>query len=63
MIDTLLSPTALADYLDVPVATVYRWNYVGSGPPVLHIGRHVRYRSGDVQKWLGQQTTGQAQTS
>jgi excisionase family DNA binding protein len=55
MTDTLLSPTALATYLDVPVSTVYRWNYIGSGPPLLHVGRHVRYRAAEVETWLAAQ--------
>ena len=52
MADTLLSPTALASYLGVPLSTIYRWNYIGSGPPVHHIGRHVRYRPAEVEMWL-----------
>jgi excisionase family DNA binding protein len=49
---TLLSPASLAKYLDVPVATIYAWNYHGTGPRVLHVGRHVRYRQSDVDAWL-----------
>jgi excisionase family DNA binding protein len=49
---TLLSPAALAAYLDVPVSTCYAWNYHGTGPKVLHVGRHVRYRRSDVETWL-----------
>jgi hypothetical protein len=30
--DTLLSPQQLADYLGVPVATVYRWRHESTGP-------------------------------
>lgn len=48
----LLSPQDLADYLDVPVATVYRWNTHGKGPTVVKVGRHVRYRRSDVVDWL-----------
>lgn len=50
--ETLLSPIDLAEYLGVPISTIYRWNYVGSGPPLLRIGRHIRYRTTDVEKWL-----------
>ncbi len=51
----LLSVEQLAELLGVPVATVYRWNYLGTGPQRLAIGRHVRYRLSDVEAWLRDQ--------
>lgn len=45
-------PQTLAEYLNVPVATVYKWRYEGTGPPGIKVGRHVRYRRGDVEAWL-----------
>jgi excisionase family DNA binding protein len=48
----LSSVRELAEYLGVPLATVYRWNYLGTGPQRLVIGRHVRYRRADVERWL-----------
>jgi excisionase family DNA binding protein len=48
----ILTVEQLADYLGVPAATVYRWNYVGTGPRRLTVGRHVRYRRADVELWL-----------
>jgi excisionase family DNA binding protein len=48
----LLSVRQLADYLDVPAATVYRWNYLGTAPQRIVVGRHVRYRRSDVERWL-----------
>ena len=48
----LLTVGQLAEFLGVPAATVYRWNYLGTGPQRLAIGRHVRYRLGDVEEWL-----------
>jgi excisionase family DNA binding protein len=41
----------LAERLAVPVPTIYSWNSNGVGPPFLKIGRHVRYRLEDVEKW------------
>jgi excisionase family DNA binding protein len=55
MPEALMSPQELADLCGVPLATIYRWNHVGDGPIPLHIGRHVRYRPSDVEKWLEQQ--------
>jgi len=38
-----LTPTELADLLQVPVATIYGWNYRGSGPRLVRVGKHVRF--------------------
>jgi excisionase family DNA binding protein len=48
----LLSPEELASYLGVPLATVYRWRSRREGPPGIRVGRHVRYRQKDVERWL-----------
>jgi excisionase family DNA binding protein len=48
----LLTPDDLADYLVVPVSTVYKWNYEGTGPRPIRVGRHVRYSEEDVLSWL-----------
>ncbi len=42
----------LAEYLSVPVGTVYAWNYRGTGPKATRVGRFVRYRRPDVTRWL-----------
>lgn len=54
--DALLSPQQLAEYLGVPLATVYRWRYEGTGPRGMKVGKHVRYRRGDVEAWLDMRT-------
>jgi predicted DNA-binding transcriptional regulator AlpA len=46
-----ISPSELAAMFQVPVKTVYAWNYVGSGPPSYRIGRHVRYRRSEAVAW------------
>jgi len=48
----LLSPAELASYLAVPLATVYRWRSRREGPCGIRVGRHVRYRLEDVERWL-----------
>jgi excisionase family DNA binding protein len=50
--DALLSVAELATYLGVPVATIYRWRHHRQGPVGYRIGRHVRYRTRDIQHWL-----------
>lgn len=53
--DPLLSPAELADYLAIPVQTIYQWRHRGEGPPGYRVGRHVRYRWSDIQRWLDDQ--------
>jgi excisionase family DNA binding protein len=54
MSDRLLSPQEVADYLGIPLPTIYRWRYRGEGPRGFRVGRHVRYRREDVEHWLEQ---------
>lgn len=51
-IRALMSPQELADYLGVPLGTVYQWNHHGTGPKPISVGRHVRYRHAEVEQWL-----------
>ena len=53
--DRLLSPAELAAYLTIPVQTIYQWRHRGEGPPGYRVGRHVRYRWTDIQRWLDDQ--------
>lgn len=55
VLDPLLSVQDLAEYLDLPVATLYGWRYRGLGPPGFRVGRHVRYRQSDVDQWINDQ--------
>jgi excisionase family DNA binding protein len=52
----LLTTEDLATYLGVPRSTLYGWKYRGDGPPAIRVGRHLRYRSSEVQRWLDGQT-------
>ncbi len=54
-LDRLLTPRQLAEYLEVPVATLYAWRYAGEGPPGFRIGKHLRYRSSAVDEWVRDQ--------
>ncbi|HEY5785022.1 MAG TPA: helix-turn-helix domain-containing protein [Microlunatus sp.] len=53
--EPLISITDVSEMLGVPVATLYRWRYLGEGPPGYRIGRHVRYRRSAVEAWIEQQ--------
>lgn len=42
-------------YLGVPVATLYQWRHLGTGPKAYRLGKHLRYRQSDVDAWLADQ--------
>ena len=48
----LLSAQGVADYLGVPITTIYNWRHRSQGPPGLRVGRHLRYRRRDVEAWI-----------
>jgi excisionase family DNA binding protein len=50
--ERLLSPHEVAAFLGVPLQTIYRWRYLHEGPPGYRVGRHVRYRPADIERWL-----------
>ena len=47
----------VADYLTVPIATLYQWRYLGTGPTAYRVGRHLRYEPAAVQAWLDQRAS------
>ena len=51
----LLRPDELASLLGISLATIYRWRSRGDGPPGIRVGRHVRYRLEEVDRWLDEQ--------
>jgi excisionase family DNA binding protein len=53
----MLSVQDLADYLDVPVATIYAWRCRRQGPPGFRVGRHLRFRWSDVEQWISDRLT------
>lgn len=55
----LATMAEVAAYLKTPVATLYQWRHRGVGPRGSRVGRHVRYRWDDVERWLDEQATGQ----
>ena len=48
----LMTEEELAEYLRVSLATVRRWRYEQTGPPVEWAGRRPRYRKAEVDAWL-----------
>lgn len=46
----------LAEYCQVPAATVYQWSSRGGGPKLIKVGRHLRARWSDIDQWLDEKT-------
>jgi excisionase family DNA binding protein len=54
-LDPLLSVGDLAEYLGVPITTVYDWRSNGLGPVGYRIGKHIKFAVPDVREWLAAQ--------
>lgn len=48
----LLTPGEVAEFLALPVRTLYTWRYRGEGPPALKVGGHLRYDPVALRRWL-----------
>jgi hypothetical protein len=51
---SLASPTDLSEYLGVPPRTLQQWRWRKTGPRWTKVGRRVRYRWDDVDRWLNE---------
>lgn len=51
-LEPLLGTADVARLLGVPVKTVLTWRYKGVGPPGFRVGKHVRYRRGDIEQYI-----------
>jgi predicted DNA-binding transcriptional regulator AlpA len=54
MADRLLTLDEVADYLQLPPASLHRQRYVGDPPGSLgfRVGRYVRFRRADIEQWI-----------
>lgn len=52
----LATPDEIAEYLGVPLGTVYQWSSRGGGPRLIKVGRHLRARWSDIEAYLDAQT-------
>lgn len=53
---TYMTTEELADYLKVPVNSIYQWRVRGAAPPAAKVGRHMRWNLADVDRWLAERT-------
>ena len=42
----------LAEYIGVPVTTIYDWRVAGKGPCAICVGRSLKFAVSDVRDWL-----------
>jgi excisionase family DNA binding protein len=50
--ERLLTVEEVADFLGVPVNTLYQWRHKGTGPIAFRVGRFLRYDPAEVRDWL-----------
>lgn len=48
----LATAQEVADFLGVPVGTIYNWRTRRVGPPAVKAGQQLRFRWPDVDAWL-----------
>jgi excisionase family DNA binding protein len=52
----LATAQEIADYLGVPVRSIYQWRTAGrSCPQGVRVGRHLRFRWADVERWVSEE--------
>ncbi|MFN8193679.1 MAG: helix-turn-helix domain-containing protein [Nocardioidaceae bacterium] len=54
-LEPLIEVEELAEYLGVPVQTIYDWRLSGRAPRAFKLGKHLRFAVSDVQAWLDDQ--------
>ena len=54
MANSIMTTQELAQYLGVSVSLLNSYRSEGIGPVYLKLGRLVRYRLADVEKWLSE---------
>lgn len=52
VLERLMTAEEVAEYLSVPVNTLYQWRHKGTGPTAFRVGRFLRYDLTDVRDWL-----------
>ena len=54
-LEKLFSINELAEYLRVPVSTIYEWRAKGRAPRAHHYGKHLTFAASDVKAWVDAQ--------
>jgi hypothetical protein len=48
----LLSPDEVQEVYNIPITTLEKWRSKKIGPPYHKLGKHIRYKPQDVDKWV-----------
>lgn len=56
----LATTEEVAEYLQVPVATLHQWRHKRTGPKASKVGRWLRYDWSDVDAWVKDQAKADA---
>ena len=51
-LEPLMNIEELAEYLGVPVTTIYDWRVAGKGPCAIRVGRSLKFAVSDVRDWI-----------
>ncbi len=51
-LEPLMSVEDLAEYLGVPVQTIYDWRVAGTAPRAFKFGKRLKFAVADVRDWL-----------
>ncbi len=54
-LEPLLDMAELAEYLGVPLSTIYDWRTRGLGPRAYRFGKRLRFALSDVRSWMEEQ--------
>ncbi len=63
LVSALMNPIEVSEYLGVPTGTLANWRYQGRGTMFIRVGRHVRYRAGDLEEWIDRQASSEHRAS
>jgi len=51
----LMTAEEAAEYLRVPIRTLYDWRLKKTGPPAHKVGKFLRFRQESIDSWLDEQ--------
>src|SRR5687768_15423033 len=57
-LEPLIGVEELAEYLGVPVQTIYDWRLSGRAPRAYKFGKHLRFAASDIAAWLEERHEG-----
>ncbi|MGH9249049.1 MAG: helix-turn-helix transcriptional regulator [Acidimicrobiales bacterium] len=57
-LEPLIGVEELAEYLGVPVQTIYDWRVAGTAPRAYKFGKRLKFAVSDVRDWLADHQEG-----